>query len=336
MLKKTKKNIKTSPKMQRIYKKLKKLEKKLNLSTGEKDEKIIKNINLTDEKQMNAISKKIDSIIKIYTDRKNKITEQIAKPENIEDNPWKAVGEAMVGMAHHKGVDIVPCQDAYCLNNTKRLVMVVCDGAGSAVLSDVGAKNLSRSLVRLILSMENFFIDLIDECLDQTLGDIMADIIYKYSLQLLKDLGNDYKRNSKDFRTTLLLFVAGNKKAFWLKVGDGEIIVEKKMKLVRIGTSIKGEYSNETVFIDEGLKFSDVQYGLLDISDITGIAVMTDGTGERLVSIDGKNIAGRLSEYFDKLRNFKLPREELYKFLTNYEDWKGSTHDDKTIVLASR
>ncbi|MDR3259545.1 MAG: protein phosphatase 2C domain-containing protein [Fusobacteriaceae bacterium] len=336
MLKKTKKNIKNSPKMQRIYKKLKKLEQELNLSKGEKDEKITKNINLTDEKQMNVISKKIDSIIKTYTDRKNKIAEQIVKAENIDDILWQAVGEAMVGMAHHKGTDVVPCQDAYCLNNTKRLIIVVCDGAGSAILSDIGSKNLSQSIARLVLSLENFFIDLLDECLDIILNDMIADIIYKYSILLLKDLGSNHKRNSKDFRTTLLLFVAGGKKAFWLKVGDGEIVIEKKTKLVRVGTSIKGEYSNETVFIDEGLKFADVQYGLLDISDVTGIAVMTDGTSERLVSIDGKNIAGRLSEYFDKLRNCKLPREELYKFLTNYEDWKGSTHDDKAIVLASR
>jgi hypothetical protein len=43
-----------------------------------------------------------------------------------------------------------------------------------------------------------------------------------------------------------------------------------------------------------------------------------------------------LSKYFDMLRNSNLSRKILYKFLTNYEDWKGSTHDDKTIVLTAR
>jgi hypothetical protein len=80
----------------------------------------------------------------------------------------------------------------------------------------------------------------------------------------------------------------------------------------------------------------DVQYGLFDIKSVSGIAVMTDGSSEKLVLIDGKNIAPRLTIFFENLRASKLPREEIYKFLTDYEVWKGGTHDDKTLVLAAR
>jgi hypothetical protein len=112
--------------------------------------------------------------------------------------------------------------------------------------------------------------------------------------------------------------------------------VENNQALLRIGTSIKREYSNETIFIDEQLNFNNIQHGLFDISKISGIAIMSDGSSERLVSTDGKTIAKRLFAYFEKLRNVKLHREDLYKFLTDYDAWEESTHDDKTLILASR
>ena len=34
----------------------------------------------------------------------------------------------------------------------------------------------------------------------------------------------------------------------------------------------------------------------------------------------------------DNSKSGRLPREELFKFQTDYETWKVSTHDDKTLV----
>jgi hypothetical protein len=249
---------------------------------------------------------------------------------------WQAVGESLVGMAHRRGAVPVVCQDAYCLSNTKRLILAVCDGAGSAVMSEIGSFYLSQSIIRLVGSLEVIINEMLDSDANQKFGNKLAQIIYEYSIKLLQDIAVNNKRDVKDFRTTLLLVVAGIKNAFWLRVGDGEIVVEENGYLRRIGTSLKGEYSNETVFIDENLKDKDVQYGLFGIDSVSGLAVMSDGASERLVSTDGTKIADRLTAFFDMLKNSKLPRETLYKFFTNYDDWKGSTHDDKTIVLAAR
>jgi len=273
--------------------------------------------------------------------------EKSIKQSNIKDkeekqhiirnySAWQTVGESVVGLAHRRGAIPVVCQDAYCLSNAKRVVLVVCDGAGSSIMSEVGSSQLSQSIVRLIYSLEPVICDLLDSDNNPKFGNIIAQILYDYSIKLLQDIASNNKRNIKDFRTTLLLVVTGIKNIFWLKVGDGEIVIEKEKELECIGKSLKGEFSNETVFIDENLKVKDVQYGLLNIDSISGIAVMSDGASERLVSTDRKNIAERLQKYLDLLKDSKLPREELYKFLTNYEDWKGSTHDDKTIVFAAR
>jgi hypothetical protein len=45
---------------------------------------------------------------------------------------------------------------------------------------------------------------------------------------------------------------------------------------------------------------------------------------ERLVSTGGTKIADRLTAFFNMLKNSKLSRETLYKFFTNYDDWKGT------------
>jgi hypothetical protein len=63
---------------------------------------------------------------------------------------------------------------------------------------------------------------------------------------------------------------------------------------------------------------------------------MSDGAAEKLVSTDRTKIASRLSTYFNLLRNSRLSREELYKFLTDYETCRGTTHDDKTLLVVAR
>ena len=291
------------------------------------------NIQENNNKKKNSVDLPYEESIKLP-----KIEDKEEKKQHIvrSYSAWQTVGESVVGLAHRRGGTPVVCQDAYCISNTQRIILVVCDGAGSSIMSEVGSSQLSQSVVRFIYSLEPIICDLLDFNNNPKFGNIFAQILYNYSIRLLQDIALNNKRNIKDFKTTLLLVVTGIKNIFWLKVGDGEIVIEKDKELECIGKLQKGEFSNETVFIDENLKVKDVQYGLLDIESISGIAVMSDGASERIVSIDRKNIADRLQKYLNMLKDSKLPREELYKFLTNYEDWKGSTHDDKTIVLAAR
>jgi len=252
-------------------------------------------------------------------------------------SPWQAVGESVVGLAHRRGAVPTVCQDAHYLDTSERLIATVCDGAGSSVLSEVGSQQMSQSIVRLMYSLEPVLTSMLDTYDDLKLGNKVAEIIYRYAIRLLQDIARNNKRETRDFRTTLLLIVTGKENTFWYKIGDGEIVIEDKGKLSCVGKSIKGEYSNETVFVDQSLKRDDVQYGLLESAFLSGIALMSDGGAERLISSsDRSKVAPKLSAYFDLLRNSKLPREELYKFLTDYETWRGTTHDDKTLLVAAR
>lgn len=268
---------------------------------------------------------------------KNDVSTKISLPHKKKYSSWQGVGESVVGLAHRRGATPTVCQDAHCIDISGRLIAAVCDGAGSSVLSEVGSEQMSQSIVRLFYAMEPIIAPLLDTQESSKIGNKVAEIIYKYSIRLLQDIAKNNKRETRDFRTTLLLIVTGKENLFWYKVGDGEIVIEHDDgKLSCVGKSIKGEYSNETVFVDQTLKIQDVQYGLLNSTSIIGIALMSDGGAERLVSTDRSKIAPQLSKYFDLLRNSKFPREELYKFLTDYEAWRGTTHDDKTLLVAAR
>ena len=249
---------------------------------------------------------------------------------------WQAVGESVVGMAHRKMNPPVGCQDAHSFSVGDRPVIVVCDGAGSARSSEIGSQKLSRGMVRFCCSLEPIWSRLLD--LNETgLEKELAMMIFQYARLLMQDIGTEEKRNIQDLRTTMLLALAGKKQLFWLRVGDGEIVIENHGKLELAGRAQKsGEFSNQTVFVGERFAFTDMHYGLIESQHITGISLMTDGADQKLVSVDGKQIAPRLSEYFELLRKERLPREKIYKFLTDPEVWQGTNHDDKTLVLCAR
>jgi len=285
------------------------------------------------KKNKNKSTKSQDNLLNDHIDPK---TEIINATTSAKYSLWQGVGESVVGLAHRRGAIPTVCQDAHYLDTSERLIAAMCDGAGSSVLSEVGSQQMSQSIVRLMYSLEPVFTSMLDTQNDPKMGNKVAEIVYRYSIRLLQDIAKNNKRETRDFRTTLLMIVTGKEHTFWYKVGDGEIVIEDGGVLSCVGKSLKGEYSNETVFVDQMLKIQDVQYGLLKSAFLSGIALMSDGGAERLVSSDRSKVAQRLSEYFDLLRNSKLPREELYKFLTDYETWRGTTHDDKTLLVAAR
>ena len=250
---------------------------------------------------------------------------------------WHCVHEAAVGMSHRKMKPAVPCQDACYASVQPRLALFVCDGAGSSKVSEIGSNSLVQSLNRLTFSLEGMLAHYLDKPNDGQFAGQLADLFYRYSVHHALDLANTHKRSDKDFRSTLLMAIAGKHHAFWLKVGDGQLVVEEgDLGCRSIGHADKGEFANQTVFIDGSLSFDSVQFGVLDASKLTGIALMSDGSAERLVSVDGLQVATRVSAWMAQLRQSKLGAEQLFQFFNEAEVWQGSTHDDKSIAMAAR
>ena len=159
-----------------------------------------------------------------------------------------------------------------------------------------------------------------------------------HASETIRNLANEKGKPFKEFRCTLLAAIIGAEWIFWMKVGDGHIVREKAGEDLKIvGPLGKGEYANATRFLEESPDKTAIACGILPAADISGIALMTDGAAERLVSSDGARVAGRIGKFFSDMRDNAFGEDGLQKFLTDESVWKppGYTGDDKGIALLS-
>lgn len=84
-----------------------------------------------------------------------------------------------------------------------------------------------------------------------------------------------------------------------MEVGDGAIVARKSEGLWSLGSqaSARSEFANQTCFVDAA-SASACNSGL-STQEVFGIALMSDGGAEKLVSYDGSKVANRLGEWLD-------------------------------------
>jgi hypothetical protein len=137
---------------------------------------------------------------------------------------WHALAEAVVGLAHRDAKVALPCQDAAIAQAGVRPLVIACDGAGSAAVSELGSQALTVGLGRLVHTLELQFSQLLDqsEMLDHDdFAREMVRTLLRHAKGILQDLAARHRREVRDFRSTVLLAVIGRKRWLWLKVGDG-------------------------------------------------------------------------------------------------------------------
>lgn len=287
------------------------------------------------------------------------------EPQPVEPQPrlpqwcrttgeWHALAEAVVGLAHRDAKVALPCQDAAIAQAATRPLVIACDGAGSAAVSELGSQALTVGLGRLVHTLEVQFAQLLDQS-DTTDDDFarqMVRTLLRHAKGILQDLAAQHRREVRDFRSTVLLAVVGQKRWLWLKVGDGAVVMERIEQrytaaatgeqllglhpvLCSLGEVGKGEFANQTTFVDDALSMNDVQWDVLPSEGLTGVAVMSDGAAEKLVSNDGQSVAGLTSQWFDLLRQQALRRRDLTQAFYSERFVKGSTGDDRCVALLS-
>ena len=267
----------------------------------------------------------------------------------VPNGQWQVLAESVVGLSHRD--KNLPCQDAVACQGSPRVCLVVCDGAGSSAVSELGANALAQGISLLCHSLEAFWVDLLDTpSSNDALLEKMARLVLRHAKGMIAQLASTHRREARDFRSTLLLLVIGKAHLFWLKVGDGALVIEqvehrysvpalptdgRVTMLSTLGELGKGEFANQTTFVDELLKFSDVQFGLQSSEFLTACAAMSDGAAEKLVSLNQRQVAGRVSQWFDALRQQRLARKTLTQAFYSEEFNKHSTGDDRSIALAA-
>lgn len=260
-------------------------------------------------------------------------------------NKWNSQFEAIAGTSHRNMAPPLPCQDAATGSTLPRPFVIVADGAGSSPMSDMGAQTVVMALSRLLGTLEQEVINLLDqENQTESQGRRFALMLVKHGRGVLIDLAQTQRRAMKDFRCTLLLAIIGKTNLLWLKVGDGALVQEKmrrlpsgeaECELKTLGMVGKGDFANETIFIDEALRIEDVQSGILPANDVCGLVAMSDGTALALVSHDGTKVAPRLAVWLNELRGGKLIKSTLTASFYDPIFSRKAMGDDCSIALVA-
>lgn len=271
---------------------------------------------------------------------------------------WSTLAVATAGLSHVEKTPAMPCQDAAGGVTTPRPALVLADGAGSSPASDLGARTLVSAMLRLADTLEPQLAWLLDgrEAPTADAVEQLARLLVRHAKGTLHDRAAEQCRAVRDLRCTLLLALVGRERLLWLKVGDGELVLEHAVsvsaaqepqdamdeepelmpRLCTLGERGKGEFANQTLFVDERLAFEQVQYGIETTTALTGIALMSDGAAEKLVAFDGGQVSGQLSHWLDDLRRGKLRQRDLIRRFYSENFCRGTSGDDRSIALVAR
>lgn len=238
--------------------------------------------------------------------------------------------QSIVGVSHIKSG--IPCQDSSLFFNGDGFdLLIVSDGAGSAELSHVGSKTLVNGIKRLIVSTyHHVFKPILDSKTAPTQEQInaLSTLLTKHGIGLIKDLSEATDKPMDKYNATLILALVGSEQMFWLKIGDGGLVIqqtngnnEEFLYAIEDKEKSKGEFANETYFVSVNLPPEKIQAGVLQSQYITAIMAMSNGVSERVISNDGTAVSYRLNDLLEDTKH------NLFDFLMSDEFRKNQTED---------
>ena len=252
---------------------------------------------------------------------------------------WEGLAVSVIGSEHVRRE--MPLQDASGVILSPRPAAVVCDGAGSARFSHVGAEAAVREFRISLAALE----PMLEACLDSNETSFGgAKDYWKYlaywmcrAIVAAKDeAARVGSGNPRDYDFTLAAAVVGRRRTAFLQVGDGAIAVRMR----RWGSALvfkpeKGRYANVTNFLDKATVEEDAFLTrVLPTSAISGVMVMSDGPEIKMLDMSSNRPAKIVSEMIDDCAKGELDRASLLNYLTGsrwMNDPRGG--DDKSVAI---
>lgn len=249
---------------------------------------------------------------------------------------WTWSGASVRGTSHCKTGD--PKQDSaavaeYSSAEGAVIVVVVCDGAGSAAHSDIGARvacHCAHSLVKEHLAGIRSI-----AAIDRVLAGKWLSTIR----QKIADKAHTLGTPTRELATTISIVIAGRESTVLIMVGDSPCVVHDCGAWVAPIWPMGGEHANQTYFVTQ----NPITYCELNVDRrMDKVAVFTDGIEKLVMKNNGRQV---FQPFFDALfRSFpcggKGGRDRPYStsicdFLTS-ERVNNLTDDDKTLIIAAR
>lgn len=250
---------------------------------------------------------------------------------------WGWAGALSRGTSHMKANE--PRQDAASVaehptTNGTVFVAVVCDGAGSAQHSDVGARIAAckgQSLVRAFFRSGNSLANIDEQLCEGWISSIrthLERVAGKLAIEL------------QDLASTMTLAVVGNEEAIVLQVGDSACVMHDNERWIIPVWPMKGEYANHTFFLTRTpnpfWRMERVQ------KRICQIALFTDGIERLVLRENSRQIFEPFFDFvFKDLSRFNCGgrnrhiSQDIKAFLSG-DRVTSLTDDDKTLVIACR
>jgi len=253
---------------------------------------------------------------------------------------WRVASACEIGTSHVGSG--TPCQDyaAHAAIRGKEgqiLVVVVCDGAGSAAHSEIGSWLASTTFVELVEVYFEHGGRLVDIDRSNVAGWVerTADRL----IMRAKEDGN----SPKDYSCTLLAAVIGAEAAVFAQIGDGAIVVShgEADGWNWVFWPQHGEYANQTVFVLSENATEALQFDLA-LRRVDEFAVFSDGIERMVLHGATKTVNDKFFEQMfapiraSTARGFDPKLSEQLKTYLGSAVVNARTNDDKTLVMATR
>lgn len=255
----------------------------------------------------------------------------------LRKNGWTWAGASERGTSHETTDD--PKQDTvavaeYSDGAASVMVMVVCDGAGSAKFSDIGSRIACYSAHRLIRSH-------IED--GKSISSIDKDLAEKWLLNIRQNIVakcDSLETPPRELATTITIAILGVEFAILLMVGDSPCVLHNDGSWIAPIWPQRGEYANQTYFVTQDLplrfEFSTIR------KKINRCAIFSDGIEKLVMREKGKQV---YQPFFDSAfheltsdasagRNREISRN-ISRFLSS-DRVNQLTDDDKSLAIASR
>jgi len=252
--------------------------------------------------------------------------------------PWRVLGASVQGSSHQQSGQ--PCQDAHSWHVLPGgiLVAAVADGAGSAPLSEIGARTAADAAVQATsLSITALGITALPKFEEQQ-GKKLLSSALEAARTAVEQAAAKENHPVADLASTLILVVAGPDFAAAAQVGDGAAVIEDNQEqILALTKPQRGEFVNETNFLTSAEYLSCAQIIVWE-GRPQSLALFSDGL--QLLALDMQPYQAHIPFFSPLFRFVKSStdeaeaQEQLTSFLRSPRI-TGRADDDLTLLLAA-
>lgn len=242
---------------------------------------------------------------------------------------WKCMSGEVTGRSHRK--EGLPCQDkTYYAEENGVIAIALADGAGSASLSQFGAKCVVRTAVHYVL-----------HAFEDVCSTDCSQVVMEEFLKILREaLGREATVQGCDFHqlaSTLLLVAVKGDKAFVLHIGDGIISRIRDDELQVISKPMNGEFANETYFVTDENALAGMEILRGTNVGTEAFILMSDGAGDNFYDKGAGQLVPIIKEIIEDVRETEGSEKGERKLdsVLRYIA-EQNTHDDCSLAVLIR